>query len=222
MPPPMSDDLQALEATLAGLRPAALDGRLLARLGDSINDALTILTPAAAQFGSSLRQSRPASLAPAFMATLEATLTRSAATAATTIVAFPQPLPTPAAHSRHGHRPMLAAAAAVALLGAAAALFLPGKSTPRSASTPASDPPPTAAFTTTPVSPNNQNFVPAAFNTGLSQVSDEGVLWQSKNQPQRVVKVVYWDRVTLVNPEGKKIECEVPRIEYLLVPEKID
>jgi len=221
----MSDDLQALEATLGGLRPAVLDRMLLARLEDSTNGYLTSLTPAEAQFDSALRQIRPASLSPAFLATLEATLTHRAATAATaasTLVAFPQPVPTPAAHSRHGHRPMLAAAAAVALLGAAAALFLPGKGSPRIASAPTSHPTPAQPFSTAPASPNNQNFVPAAFNTGLSQVSDEGVLWQSKNQPQRVVKVVYWDRVTLVNPEGKKIECEVPRVEYILVPEKVD
>ena len=214
----MSDDLQALEAALGGLRPAALDRMLLARLEDSTNDALTTPTAAETQVESSLRQIRPASLSPAFMATLEATLTRHAVTEATTLVAFPQPV----AHSRHGHRPMLAAAAAVALLGAAAALFLPGKGSPQNASTPASHAPPIPAFAATPASPNNQNFVPAAFNTGLSQVSDAGVLWQSKNQPQRVVKVVYWDRVTLVNPEGKEIEYEKPRVEYILVPENID
>jgi len=218
----MSDDFQELEAALEGLRPAALDRMLLARLEDSTQDALTTLTPAEAHFEASLRQLRPATLSPALMAALEATLTRSAATAATNIVAFPQSSPTSAAHRRPSHRPMLAAAAAVALLGAAAALFLPGKGAPRSASTPVAHPPPAQPFATAPASPNNQNFVPAAFNTGLSQAKDEGVLWQSKSQPQRVVKVVYWDRVTLVNPEGKQIEYEVPRVEYILVPEKID
>ena len=215
----MSDDFQELEAALGGLRPVALDRMLLARLADATAGPLTSLNPAEASFENSLRQIQPAALTPALMAALEATLTRGAAPAAPAIVPFPQ---SAAHHPRHAHRPMLAAAAAVALLGAAAALFLPGKGSPHMAATPASRPAPTQPFTTPPPSPNSQNFVPAAFNTGLSQASDVGVIWQTKNQPQRVVKVVYWDRVTLVNPDGRKIECEVPRIEYILDPEKID
>ena len=114
---------------------------------------------------------------------------------------------------------MLAAAAAVAMLGAAAALFAPRADTPQVAiatrPTTVPSPVPQAA---TPAS----NFVPATFNTGLSQASDEGVVWQDATQPRRVVKVVYWDRVTLVDPDGRKVEVEQPRVEYILVPEKID
>jgi len=214
----MSPDLQALEANLRGLRPAALDRKLLARLEDSAKGTLTTADPADAPFEISLRQSQPAKLAPALMAALVATLD---APHVTTVVPFPQAAPAPVGR-RHSHRPMLSAAAAVALLGVAAALFLPGKSRPRTAATPIAQPPQVAPFANAPAPPAAQNFVPAAFNTGLSQASDEGVLWQSKNQPQRVVKVVYWDRVTLVNPEGRKIEYEKPRVEYILVPEKID
>ena len=215
----MSPDLHALEATLRGLRPAALDESLLARLEDAAEGPLTTLDAAAASFENSLRQSQPARLPAALMAALEATLNSSAPT---TVVAFPQTASPPVGRSRHGHRPMLAAAAAVALLGAAAALFLPGNKPPQSAAASASHPPQPAPLATAPAAPAAQNFAPASFNTGLSQASDEGVVWQSKNQPKRVVKVVYWDRVTLVNPEGKKIEYEKPRVEYILVPENID
>jgi hypothetical protein len=218
----MSPDLQELEANLRALRPAGLDRALLARLDQAADGTLGILSPAIAPFENSLRRIQPARLSASLMAALDATLTAPAATADAAIVPFPQVPPAPAAHLRHGRRQMLAAAAAVALLGAAAALFIPGKHSPRSAAAPAAPSPQAPAFAAAPTSPASRNFVPAAFNTGLSQASDEGVLWQSKNQPTRVVKVVYWDRVTLVNPEGKKIEYEKPRVEYILVPEEID
>ena len=218
----MSDDFQALEAALAGLRPAALDRRLLARLEDCLTDAASVLSPSEAQFEASLRDIQPAALPPALLAALEAALTHGAATETSHIIPFPQNTQSGApAHRRH--RPMLAAAAAVAIFGAAAAWFLPGDGTHPTASAPSHQPQPSAqSLATPPSAPANQNFVPAAFNTGLSQASDVGVLWQSQNQAQRVVKVVYWDRFTLVNPEGKQIEYEKPRVEYILVPEKID
>ena len=233
----MTDDLQALEATLAGLRPVALDQRLLARLEACAAGETPVLNSAEAQFEASLRNNQPAALSPALLAALEATLTSSAATEASRIIPFPQQI---AAARRRSQHPMLAAVAAVALFGAAAAWFLPAAGTHLTASAPISKQPPASPFatppaaSTTPVAPAaptppvaqaapaTQNFVPAAFNTGLSQASDVGVLWQSQNQAQRVVKVVYWDRVTLVNPEGKQIEYENPRVEYILVPEKID
>ena len=221
----MSPDLQELEANLRGLHPAALDRNLLARLEDSANSTLTKLSPAEAQFENSLRHIQPAKLPPALLAALEATLTSTAPVAANPVIAFPQSATPAASRIRHRHWPTLAAAAAVALLGAAAALYIPGKGQRQTAATPVSPPPQAAPFATTPTAPANpssDNFVLASRNTGLSHAKDQGVLWQAKSQPRRVVKVVYWDRVTLVNPEGKKIECEQPRIEYILVPEKID
>ncbi|KAB2639682.1 MAG: hypothetical protein DVB25_05210 [Verrucomicrobia bacterium] len=217
----MSDDFQALEAALAGLRPAVLDRGLLARLEAGATGGLTTSSPAEVALETSLRGSRAAAIPPALMAALEAALTASAAAEGSRIVAFPQ---SPAAGGLHhrSHRPMWVAAAAVAMLGAAAALFLPNQGARPTAAAPASHPPPTSLATTAPAAPASQNFVPAAFNTSLSQASDVGVLWQEQNQAQRVVKVIYWDRVTLVNPEGKQIEYETPRVEYILVPEKID
>jgi hypothetical protein len=221
----MSPDLQELEANLRGLHPAALDRNLLARLEDSANGTFTRLSPAEAQFENSLRHIRPAKLPPSLMAAFEAALTGTAPVAANPIITFPQGGPPSATHIRHRYWPTLAAAAAVALLGAAAALFVPGKGPQQTAAAPTSPPPQAAPFAAAPAPPadlSSDNFVLASRNTGLSQAKDQGVLWQAKSQPHRVVKVVYWDRVTLVNPAGKKIECEQPRVEYLLVPEKID
>ncbi|MEI6674524.1 MAG: hypothetical protein WCO57_05045 [Verrucomicrobiota bacterium] len=217
----MSNDLQQLEATLEGLHPSALDQDLLARLEDAANGTLGTLSPAAMQLETSLRRMRPAALSPSLLAALEATLGATVSMPESTIIPFPQSTPVAVVHARHGRRPMFAAAAAVALLGALAALYTPGKG-PVPLATSATPSPQAPVPAAAAPSPAAQNFVPAGFNTGLSQASDEGVVWQTKDQPRRVVKVVYWDRVTFVNPEGKKIEYENPRVEYLLVPEKID
>jgi hypothetical protein len=213
----MSPDLQELEAKLGALRPAALDPGLLARLADSASGDLTTLPPPVARLEASLRGLRPAALPAALAAALE-------------LPAVPEPVvipfPTaaqPAARARHWNRPMLAAAAAVAILGASAALFMP-RQDPAAGQVAAA--PPAAPRTAPEVRPapagRPSSLVPAAFNTGLSEARDEGVVWQDANQPRRVVKVVYWDRVTLVDAQGRKVEVEKPRIEYLLVPEKID
>ncbi len=218
----MSNNFQQLEATLEGLHPSVLGRDLLERLEDATHGTPGTLSPAELQLETSLRQVRPAPLSPSFMAALEATLGGGTTTVETSIIPFPQSSPPAVAHTRHAKRPMFAAAAAVALLGALAALYTPGKSPQPTLAATATPAPQAPARTTAPASPASQNFVPAGFNTGLSQTSDEGVVWKAKDQPRRVVKVVYWDRVTFVNPEGRKIEYEKPRVEYLLVPEKID
>ncbi|MCF7676042.1 MAG: hypothetical protein K9M97_11905 [Akkermansiaceae bacterium] len=210
----MSHDLQELEAKLHALRPAALDPELSARLADTARRTGTTLTPVETQFAASLRRINPAPLP----ADLAATILRKTTGRETTVVPFPAAKP---AATRHRGRYMLPIAAAVALLGAATALLIPtqpndsavatnGKTTAR----PGPPPPP--------VPRSASNFVPAGFSTDLSQASDEGVLWQSPGQPRRVVKVVYRDRVTLIDQHGRKYEVEQPRVEYILLPEKLD
>jgi hypothetical protein len=68
----------------------------------------------------------------------------------------------------------------------------------------------------------NGNFVPAGFNRGLSEVHDEGVVWKSNSQPHSVVRVVYKDLVTLKDANGRTVQVEQPRVEYMLVPAKTD
>jgi hypothetical protein len=214
----MSPDLQELEAKLSALRPAALDSELLARLADSATGDLTTLTPAAAELETALRRLRPAPLP----AALTAALTATVAPVAPAIIPFPTAAQPPARAS-HWNRQMLSAAAAVAILGASAALFLPRAGTPQSPL--AANPPTAPQAVPGPVSPlaaPASNLAPAAFHTGLSRASDEGVIWQNPTQPRRVVKVVYWDRITLTDADGRKVEVEQPRVEYILVPEKVD
>jgi hypothetical protein len=75
------------------------------------------------------------------------------------------------------------------------------------------------ANTNTPESPQ---LVPAGFERNLSEARDEGVLWADPQQAHRVLKVVYKDRVKMKDPGGRIYEVEQPRVEYILVPEKID
>lgn len=210
----MSHDLQELEARLHALRPAALDPGLSARLADTARRTGTTLTPAETQFAASLHRIHPAPLP----AGLAATILRETTGRETAVVPFPAAKP---AAARHRGRRMLPIAAAVALLGAATALLVPthpdhsavatnGKTTSRPG--PATPPVPRSA----------SNFAPAGFSTDLSQASDEGVLWQSPGGPRRVVKVVYRDRVTLIDQHGRRYEVERPRVEYILLPEKLD
>ena len=61
-------------------------------------------------------------------------------------------------------------------------------------------------------------LIPAGFNRNLAEARDEGVIWQSNNQPHRVLKVVYMERVTLKDASGRTYQVDKPRIEYILVP----
>lgn len=211
----MSPDLQELEAKLHALRPAALDATLTARLADAARGTSTTPTAAETAFADSLRAIRPAQLPPALSAAIRAR------TSAPGPAAIPFPAP---AKSTPWSRYMLPVAAAVALLGAAAALLVPTRPDQRDL---ANHPTgttgrPTATHLPAPLPLRSSDFVPAGFNTDLSQASDEGVVWQTPNEARRVVKVIYRDRVTLVDPNGRKVEVEQPRVEYILLPEKID
>ena len=115
-----------------------------------------------------------------------------------------------------------AVAAAVALLGAMAAFFTPGlRDNPAVARAPQE----TVAGLHMPghgASGSRTGFVPAGSRAGVREVRDEGLVWPNNGQqPLRRVKVVYFERVTLVNERGEKIEVEKPRVEYILLPEKI-
>ncbi|MBN8458845.1 MAG: hypothetical protein J0M04_13505 [Verrucomicrobia bacterium] len=204
----MSQDLHELETKLHALRPAAPGNELAARLADIARPA-----PAAdPALEAALRALRPA----AFGTDLTASVLRRTTGAQPAVIPFHKP-------TRSWNRYMLPVAAAVALLGAAAALLVPtsanrGGNTIANNPTPADPPIPT----TIPRENGNPALVPASFGTDLTQAKDEGVLWQGPNQARRVVKVIYRDRGTYVTPDGRKVEVEIPRVEYILVPEKLD
>jgi len=65
-------------------------------------------------------------------------------------------------------------------------------------------------------------FTANTARSGVKDVRDEGVVWAAAGRPMRKVRVVYRDRVTLRNARGELVELEMPRIEYILVPERVD
>ncbi|MEX1114939.1 MAG: hypothetical protein WEB53_06800 [Akkermansiaceae bacterium] len=209
----MNQDPPTIEEELRKLQAAPLDDALLARLDACADDTWTELTRDELRFENLLRQSIPARLSPGFLAELES-VTRSVHFPVNgKILLFPKGAP--AAKTRT-HRPMWATAAAVAIIGAASALLMPTQEVPKAASVGSSQ-------TSPPVSANAaRNFVPASFNRGLSAVHDEGVIWKSNTEPQRVVRVVYMDHITLKDASGRTFEVEQPRVEYMLVPARTD
>jgi lipopolysaccharide export system protein LptA len=55
----------------------------------------------------------------------------------------------------------------------------------------------------------------------VEDASDEGVVLKD-GKPHRVMKIVYKEKGSFINAEGRKVEVEQPRVEYILVPEKGD
>ena len=211
----MPQETSSLESDLRRLRAAAPDESFLARLEACAENTWADLTPGEIRFEKRLREITPANLPPALMASLEATLRGIPFPRDEKIVIFPQPS---AAAPRH-RRGWWGAAAAVALTGAVTALLIPTSPGPGKI---AAAPPPPPTRVTQPAATNPADLIPAGFRRGLSEARDEGVIWQSNDQPHRVRKVVYMERVTLKDPQGRTYQVEQPRVEYILVPAKID
>jgi hypothetical protein len=220
--PSPSSDSKELEQALRGLSPLTLEEDFLSHLEAAAEGTLTTLTTADLRFEESLRATyKPQALDTDFMSRLEGVVSDIAFPVDEKIVLFPKtaPLAKPAKPASR-QRPMWAAAAAVAFIGAATALFLPDQ---KAAVSPVvSNDPPKQSAPVAAVSNPNSHFVPAGFNRGLGDATDEGVLWHDPSKPHRVVRVTYLDRVTFKNAEGKTVEAVQPRTEYILVPEKMD
>jgi len=207
----MKPEFQDLEDALSALRPAPVDAELLARLEAAMNGSLDLPTIEGARVEAKLREAKPAALPAGLMASLERSVASTPFPLDDTIVLFTQR--TKARGFNRRYRPV-AAAAAVACLGALAALFMPVGKTGRTPSVAETRPAEIA-----PVS--RVGYVPASFGRGVQDASDEGVVWKD-GRPHRMVKVVYKELGSFTNAEGKKVDVEQPRVEYILVPEKVD
>jgi len=122
----------------------------------------------------------------------------------------------PVGGARRSRSSFWGAAAAVALLGAAAAWIGPGPAA-SVAKLDARKPSGTAS-----ASPAGGRFVPAGYGRNIQEASDEGVVWSQGQVPHRRVRVVYVDKAVMINAMGERIEVERPRVEWILVPEKMD
>lgn len=206
----MNDELQDLESSLSALRPLRTDDALLDRLESAADGTLTELTASELRFQSMLSGHRPAALSADFFASLEQVVASTPFPVGEKIVMFTKGNVAPKAVRRF--RPM-AAAAAVALLGGITALMVPnGGSTAGHVGPVAADPLPARL---------SAGFVPASYGNNVQTASDEGVVWKD-SRPHRVVRVEYKERASFINAMGERVEVEQPRVEYILVPEKID
>ena len=207
----MIHDQSSLEAELRELQATAFDAALLSRLEAAADGTLTQLSHEEIRFEAYLRETSPARLPAAFQAELEAIVHDVPFAVNEKIVLFPKA--NTAVHTRR-KRSMWSAAAAVALIGAATALLMPVEKAPEKIAR-------QIAPTSPPVANSaSSNFVPAAFDRGLSEVHDEGVVWKSNSQPHSLVRVVYKDKITLTDKHGRTVQVEQPRVEYMLVPAK--
>lgn len=210
----MNYDPSSLDAALQDLRATPLETDLLQRLEAAADGTLTQLSPEEIRAEEAFQQFAPTALDSDFMARLLTTTHDVPFPMNEKIVPFPQ-LHQPAAARRKS--PQWAAAAAVAFIGGLAALMLPSREGQELSSQPRKD----IASTVTPHG-WSKNLVPTAFDRGVSELSDEGVFLNSENHPLNVIKIVYKDLVTLKDEQGRSIQVEQPRVEYLSVPAKLD
>jgi hypothetical protein len=208
----MSSDSSSIENDLRQLHAAALDEALLARLEACADGTWTRLDPVELEFEQRLRGIAPAAMSSSLMASLEAAVAGVPfAKEAPKIVRFPER----EAKASRQSRVWWSAAAAVALLGGLAGVMVPFSSSDKAVA--GARPGPQSIRSSA-----AKELVPAGFNRGLKEARDEGVIWQSSQQPHRVLKVVYQDRVTLKDSSGHTYQVEQPRVEYILVPAKTD
>ena len=209
----MSSEHSSLENELRNLRATAIDARLAERLQNCVQGTWTRLDLAEQALESRLRAIAPAGPSPALRSRLEDILAAASAPPEETIV----PLPAPRRNFRWS-----AAAAVVALCGALAALLVPMNGSGPRETTTAASPAPAATTRTAPATHADGNLIAAGYSSDLSEASDQGVVWQDKTRPHRVVRVVYMDHITLKDKDGRTYVIEKPRVEYVLVPTRTD
>jgi hypothetical protein len=203
----MENEHPSLEADLAALAPGALDEDFLIRLQACAEGTWSELLDDEIHFELRMRAFAPAALDASYLDKLEAVCTDTFHANQAGIIQLGQH------RSFWKSRSGLAAAAAIALLGAATALLVPPS---------AKKSPGTIAEIAKPAPvESSSNFIPAGYNRNLSEARSEGVIWRNR-EPHRIVRIVYTERVTLNNSKGERIEVEQPRVEYVIVPAKVD
>jgi len=190
-----------LEEAMRELAPKRLDASLFGRLHAALDGASAPVDSVDATIEAMLTRHRPAPLPDALKHRLADAISPK-------VVAMPM-------RGRVIPFRRYAAAAAIALAGAVAALLAPIGDNQVVATTDTE--PPSAVI---PLA-DARAFVPAGYARGLSEARDEGVVWKD-NEPHRVLRIVYLDTITLRNEAGEIVEVEQPRVEYIVVPKKID
>jgi hypothetical protein len=208
------------ECELGNLNPAVLDEDFLSRLTACAEGTHAQLSDGEAAFEARLRALRPVAVPSALQSSLAAALGDTPFAVDDKIVLFNKPSSGTAAAGvkKRTFRFNVAAAAAVALLGTLAAFMVPAETSQgQAAETGGTSGSPPPAFTTAP-----SLVAPASFSRDPSEARDEGVIWRGKNQPHRVLRMTYMEKVTVMDAAGNPTSVERPRFEYVIIPEKID
>lgn len=210
----MNHEPPSLEAELRALRAAPLDEDFLRRLEACADGTFTQSDTGEKCFEALLRETRPSRPDPRFLAEMENIFAGIPFPVDEKIVLFPKA--NSSATRPNARRPLWAAAAAVALIGAASALLVPPAGPAANVASRQT------VQGTLPLSGNASNVVPASFNRGVSEVNDEGVVWKGDNQPHSVIRVVYKDKITVKDKDGRSFQVESPRVQYMTVPARTD
>lgn len=219
----MNPDQPSPEADLRGLQATPLDDDFLRRLEACADGTWTQLTQEELRFENLLRKAEPVRMEASLLADLEKIVQGVPFAMDEKIVLFPKASQSQAQPERK-KRPVWAAAAAVALIGGLSAMLVPvsgpagngGYAETKTPATTGAD-----ALSSPDLAPAPANYAPASFNSGVSEVHDEGVVWNS-NKPHTLLRVVYKDKVTVTGKDGKVYEVERPRVGYVTVPAKAD
>lgn len=208
------------EQELSNLQPSGLDEDFLARLTACAEGTQLDLSEDEIALESRLRALRPRKIPSALQTSLLDALGDTPFAVDDKIVLFNKPSSgtVRADSKRSSFRFNLGAAAAVALLGSIAAFMVP-KETHNDQKTVTGEEPKSfaAPLTITPA-----QVAPASFTRNPSETRDEGVIWRGKNQPHRVLRLTYMDQVMTKDAAGNPISTQRPRVEYVIIPEKID
>lgn len=213
----MDSEFQDLENALKGLRPTSPDTACMSRLLAAVEGRLQKPELSAAGIESRLAAMQPVAPSPEVFAKMLETVERIPFPVSDKVVLFPGAAK-PAKDNGASRRPWYAAAAAVAVAGAFSAMMVdhtPSKSVVSAAPAKEFAPVPKLAGNT------NANGIVSA-SRGLQNATDQGVRWTPDGKPMRMVQVEYKDHMKVLDKDGKVVEVEVPRFEYLFVPEKID
>ncbi len=208
------------EQELSNLHPTGLDEDFLARLTACAEGTQLELSEDELALETRLRAIGPRTIPSALQTSLLATLGDTPFSVDEKIVLFSKPSSgkVMAGNKRSAFRFNIAAAAAVALLGSIAAFMIPAE-TPNDQKTATGNA--TESFPA-PLAPAPELVAPAFFNPNTSETRDEGVIWQGKNQPHRVLRRTYMDQVLTKDADGNPVTELRPRVEYVIIPEKID
>ena len=205
----MPTDYSKLESELKALRAQNLDPEFMDRVESCADDTWTEVSGYERHIEKKLLRHQPSALSESMMDSLLSSTQGIPFPSQETIVSFPGKQETPKTY-------WWRAAAVVAVMGVMSAFMVPiGENNDVAANPPS---------TTTPsISPSIQgSLIPAQFSRKLTEATDEGIIWQDDQQPQRVVKVVYQDRVTMKDTDGQTYEVEQPRVEYYILPAQSD